>query len=269
MPESMALGTARPFASRARHVIAFVAIVWGIAGTFVAYEIASLRVSDFALSYPALFGDLMLSPTVTESTSCTSTDGSEHPQPSTTIGEADARAGSWMLGINLGRDALFRQYAGSNRQTLDELAKGRDDLAMRLSVASPPHFTPEQIVNANTEFVAFVEQGGAAETARQLARRYSPRTCEVYKLGAFWGYSEMVRPLLPGERTVFGMEIRHHAMRANIPAPLWNPMLQSTEAGAARDDIIARTQALTDAVTMYFSRLDAGQPPPQDPPVSR
>ena len=261
--------TARPFLSRARHVIVFVAIVWGVAATFVLFEVIALSTVDIALSNPALFGDLMLSRIVTESTSCASPADSERPETSTTFSEVDARAASWLLGINLGRDALFRQYAGSNRQTLDELAKGRDDLATRLSVASPQHFTPEQIANANTEFVAFVERGGAAETARQLARRHSPRACEVFKLGAFWGYSEMVRPLLPGERTVFGMEIRHHAMRADIPAPLWNPMLQPTDAGATREDIIARTQTLTDDVTTYLTGLDAGQPSPQDPPVSR
>ena len=161
--------------------------------------------------------------------------------------------GPWQLGVSLGRDALFRQYAGSNRQTLEQLAKGRDDLAARLSVASPEPFTPEQIANANTEFVAFVEQGGAAETARQLAATHSPRACELFKLGAFWGYSEMVRPILPGERTVFGMEIRHHAMRADVPAPLWSPMLELTAADARREDIIAATETLTDAVTTYLT----------------
>ena len=248
----MALRTPRPFASRVRHLIAFVAIVWGIAATFVAFEVVSSSAVDVALSNPGLFGDLMLSRTVTQSTSCAAPAGSE-PPPSTTISEAEARVGPWQLGVSLGRDALFRQYAGSNRQTLEQLAKGRDDLAARLSVASPEPFTPEQIANANTEFVAFVEQGGAAETARQLAARHSPRACELFKLGAFWGYSEMVRPMLPGERTVFGMEIRHHAMRADVPAPLWSPMLELTGADARREDIIAATETLTDAVTTYLT----------------
>ena len=249
----MALRTARPFASRVRHLIAFIAIVWGVAATFVAFEVVSLSAVDVALSNPGLFGDLMLSRTVTQSTSCAAPAGSERPQPSTTISEADARVGPWQLGISLGRDALFRQYAGSNRQTLEQLAEGRDGLAARLSVASPEPFTPEQVANANTEFVAFVEEGGAAETARQLAATHSPRACELFKLGAFWGYSEMVRPILPGERAVFGMEIRHHAMRADVPAPLWSPMLELTAADAKRDDIIAATEALTDAVTTYLT----------------
>jgi len=266
----MALRTAaRPFASRVRHLIAFIAIVWGVAATFVAFEVLFVSVGDIASSYPELFGDLALSQTVTESTSCAPIAGGERPQSSTTISEAAARAAAWELGVNFGRDALFRQLAGSNRQVLDELAKGRDGLAARLSVAPPEPFIPAQIANANTEFVAYVEQGGAAETARQLTGRHSPGACEVFKLGAFWGYSEMVRPLLPGEPTVFRMEIRHHATRADLPAELWNPMLQPPPADAAREDIIAATQRLTDGVMTYLTRLDAGQSPPQDPPVAR
>jgi hypothetical protein len=255
----MALRTARSFASRIRHVIVFIAIVWGVAATFVAFEVASLSAVDLALSYPALFGDLMLSRTVTESTSCAAPTASERPQQSTMISEADTRVGPWLLGLSLGRDAVFRQYAPSNRQVLEQLAKGRDDLAARLSVVSPDPFTPEQIANANSEFVAFVEQGRAAETARQLAATHSPRACELFKLGAVWGYTEMVRPLLPGERAVFGMEIRHYARLADVPEPLWSPMLQVTAADAKREDIIASTETLTDNVTAYLTGQREGR----------
>jgi hypothetical protein len=265
----MVLRTARPFASRIRHAIAFVAIVWFVAATFVAFEVFSESAVDLVRAFPGLFGDVMLSPTVTESTSCAPPSGSERAKPPSTIGQTDAGVASWQLGVNLGRDAAFRQFAGSNRQVLDGLAQARHNLAARLSVAPPEPFTPEHIVNANIEFVAFVEQGGATETSQQLAARHSPRACEVFKFGAFWGYSEMVRPLLPGDRTVFEMEIRHHAMRADVPPLLWNPMLEPTPADAARDDIIAATQKLTDDVTTYLTRLDAGEPPPQDPPVAR
>lgn len=249
----MALRTVRPFVSRARHVIAFVAIVWGVAATFVAFEILALSAVDLALHNPALFGNLMLSPTVTESTSCAVAPGSVRPQPSTTMSEADARVGPWLLGLSLGRDAVFRQHEPSSRQVLDQLARGREDLAARLAVPSPEAFTPEQIANANTEFVAFVEQGGAAETARQLAATHSPRACELFKLGAVWGYTEMVRPLLPGERAVFGTEIRHYARRTSVPEPLWSPMLEVTAAGATREDIIASTEKMTDGVTKYLA----------------
>jgi hypothetical protein len=169
------------------------------------------------------------------------------------MSEADARVGPWLLGLSLGRDALFRQYAPSNRQVLDQLAKDRDNLAAMLAVPAPAPFTPEQFANANTEFVAFVENGGAAETARQLAAAHSPRACELFKFGAMWGYSEMVKPNLPGERAVFGMELRHYGRRAGVPEQLWSPMVQATAADAKRDDIIASLEAMTDSVTKYLT----------------
>jgi hypothetical protein len=233
-------------------VIVFVAIAWSVAATFVAFEVVSLSAVDLALSHPAVFGDLLLSRTVTASTSCTVASGSDGSRASS-VGEADARVGPWLLGLSLGRDAVFRQYAPSNRQVPEELAKGRDELAARLSVPSPEAFTPEQFANANTEFVAFVENGGAAETARQLAARHSPRACELFKLGAVWGYAEMVRPVLPGERAVFGMEIRHYARRADVPESLWGPMLQVTAADAKREDIIASTESMTGGITTYLT----------------
>ena len=249
----MALGPARPFQSRVRNAIAFVAIVWGVAATFVAFEVVSLSAVDLALSYPALFGNLMLSRTVTESTSCATAGTETRPQPPATLSDADVSAGAWWLGLGFGRDAVFRQYAGSPRELLDQLVAARAALAGRLSVPPPEPFTPAQIANANTEFVAFIEQGSATETARQLAATYSARACELFKLGALWGYSEIVRPALPGERAVFGMEIRHHATRAGVPEPLWRPMLQPTPTDAKREDIIAATEILTKNVTTYLA----------------
>jgi len=250
----MALRTNLPFKSRARNVIAFFAIVWGVAATFVAFEVASLSAVDIAVSYPALFGNLILSRTVTDSTTCAPPAAGTAPQPTPTLSDADVSAGSWWLGLGFGRDAVFRQYAGSPRELLDQLVAARASLAGRLSVPPPEVFTPEQIANANIEFVAFVEQGGASETARRLAGAYSPRACELFKLGALWGYSEIVRPALPGERAVFGMEIRHHATRAGVPEPLWRPMLQRTPADAKREDIIAATETLTKDLTTYLAR---------------
>lgn len=240
-------------ASRVRNAFVFVAIVWGVAATFVVFEIVSLSGVDLALSYPSLFGTISLSRTVTQSRSCVI--GPNETPPSTTpraINSAEARVGAWSLGVSLGRDAVFRQYARSNRQPLDQLAAGRQTLADRLGVPSPAVFTPVQIANANPEFVAFVEQD-ASGTAHRLALAYSPRECELFKLGAMWGYSEMVRPALRGERAVFSMEIRYHATRAQVPEALWSPMLQRTPADAKSEDVITQMTSLTNSVTTYLA----------------
>ena len=233
-------------------MVAFVSIVWGVAATFVAFEVVSLRGMDLVLSYPAVFGDIALSRAVTQSTSCVvaASDTRELPPPTASV--SDGRTGAWLLGLNLGRDAVFRQYAESNSPFLAELAAGSSELAERLGVPPPAVFRPAQMANANTEFVAFVEQD-AGETAHRLAENVSPQACELFKLGALWGYSEMVRPSLPGERAVFAMEIRYHALRADVPEPLWNPMLQRIPANSKPDEVLAQMTTLTEGVTTYLA----------------
>ena len=248
----MAAPAARSLVSRVRHVIAFIAIVWGVAATFVAFEIIALGGMDVASSFPDLIGDIALSRAVTQSTSCTApaVSGTGEPRPAAAL--RDARVGAWRLGVSLGRDAVFRQLAGANPQSLEQTAAGLRVLAGDLGVPAPSVFRPGQIANANTEFVAFVENDGSG-TARRLAESFSPQTCELFKLAALWGYSEIVRPVLPGERAVFAMEIRHHARRAEVPEALWSPMLQRLPADAKAEDVRAEMTTLTNGVTTYLA----------------
>ena len=248
----MTAATARPLASRVRRAIVFVTIVWGIAATFVAFEILALSGMDVALSFADRFGNVALSRAVTQSTSCTSRgDGTDAPRPPAT-GLRDARVGAWLLGVSLGRDAVVRQFAGANPQSLSQTADRLRVLAGRLGVPTPTLFRPIQIANANTEFVAFVENDGS-ETARGLAAAFSSQTCELFKLAALWGYSEVVRPVLPGERAVFALEIRHHARRAEVPEPLWSPMMQRLPADAKAEDVTNQMTILTNGVTTYLA----------------
>ena len=249
----MAAPAARPLASRLRHAIVFVAIVWGVAATFVAFEILALGGMDVASSFPDLFGEIALSRAVTQSTSCTgpAVNGAGAPRPPTAA-LRDARVSAWLLGVSLGRDAVFRQYARTNPQSLEQTAASLRALAGDLGVPAPAAFRPQQIANANTEFVAFVEDDGN-ETARRLAETFSPHTCELFKLAAFWGYSEVVRLSLPAERAVFAMEIRYHAPRAEVPEALWSPMLQQLPANAEAKDVVTQMTTLTSGVATYLA----------------
>jgi hypothetical protein len=240
-------------ASRVRQAITFVAIVWGVAATFVAFEIIALGGMDVASSFPALFGEITLSRAVTQSTSCAAPaiSGTEQPRPPAAALRA-ARLGAWRLGVSVGRDAVYRQLAGANPLSLEQMAAGRRVLAAGLGVPAPSVFHPGQLANANTEFVGFVEDGGN-ETARRLAETASSQACEVFKLGALWGYSEIVRPALTGERAAFAMEIRHHARRAELPEALWSPMLQRVPANAKAEDVLAEMTTLTNGVTTYLT----------------
>jgi hypothetical protein len=255
----MAAPVARRFASRLRNLGTFVVIVWGVATTFVAFENVALGGVELALAYPALFGNIALSGTVTESTSCDVSSGEATEGGSPAVSAGDARVGAWLLGLSFGREALLRQHVKGDVQVLDELATARNALAARLGAPGPSMFRAQRVATANPEFVAFVEddRGG---TAHRLAVTYSPRACELFKLGALWGYSEMIRPSLPGERAVHVLEIRYHARRAEVPEPLWSPMLQRVPADATADGIITATQALTSGVTTFLADPAATAP---------
>jgi hypothetical protein len=234
--------------SRAGRVLLFVAIVWSVAGSFVAIEIATLGGMDFVLSKPDLVGNLALSNAARDSKTCTvearaSGAGSHTP--------AEVRVTAWLMGLNIGRDSIARQSASVDRDTLAEVMKDVETLASTLGVPPPEPFVPRQLADANTEFIKFVESD-SNETARALARRHSPEACHLFKLGAFWGYANLVRPFLAGERPIFAAEIHHHARRIELDAALWQPMTEGTKSSASGEEIFRSDIALTEALTTHL-----------------
>jgi hypothetical protein len=229
-----------------KRAAAFVAIVWGVAATFVVSEIAALRVTDLAVAYQDLFGNLLLSRAVSGSRTC------EAGNPDLVADNRASDGQAWILGLLVGHDAIFRQFTSVDSQALEALAAQADRSAAALGVNAPERFTPQYQANAHSEFVVFVEADGT-ETARGLARRHSTRACYLYKLGALWGYTEVLRRVLPGERAGFALEIRHYARLAEVPEELWRPMLGRTPPNATPADLDASTSALTDAMTRYVS----------------
>ena len=243
-------GRAGSFRTRLGRALAFLAIVWAIAATFVAFEMAMVASASLFYAFPDSFGTLALSRDTTESTTCVVSDR-ERSLANPVAVSPTAATGSWLLGVGLGRDAVVRQLASASHEILVESAGGLERLAGSLGAPAPPLFVPKQSANANREFVSFVE-GDSRGTAHALALRYSPRACELFKLGAVWGYSEMVRPSVPGERAVHALEINYYAKRAGLPPPLWKPMLQATSRTATTDELIAQSEALTNGVTSHL-----------------
>ncbi len=235
------------FHSRPGRVLLFVAIVWLVAGSFVAIDIATLGGMDLLLSKPELAGDLALSNAARDSKTCTVEAGASGAGSHT---PAEVRVTAWLMGLNIGRDGIARQSASVDRSTLAEVMKDVETLASTLGVPPPQPFVPRQLADANTEFIKFVESD-SNETARTLARKHSPEACHLFKLGAFWGYANLVRPFLPGERPIFAAEIRHHA-RGMLPEELWQPMIDGTKASARGEEISRADAALTAGLTKYL-----------------
>jgi hypothetical protein len=237
-------------ATRIKRALAFVAIVWAVAGSYVAFEVASSGGTDLMSSRPELFGDLLLSRATTQSTTCLVAPGETPRGAAGGVSASEARATSWLLGIGLGSDAVVRQLRKADPQVLEPMVAHMSRVSEALGVPAPVVFVPRQIANANREFAQFVE-ADARETAHQLAVRYSPQACELYKLGAFWAYSAAVRVVLPDRQATYDPEIRHYARKAALPEPLWKPMVTPPPAadGAER---AANNDAVTAGVTKYL-----------------
>jgi hypothetical protein len=233
--------------ARLKHAVAFVAIVWGVATTFIAFELIALRGADTAIANPDLLGDLALSPIVSRSTIC-----AEQPDAAAAPRSPAALVDAWSLGLAFGREALLRQQQSiATPEALAELRLGVEESADKVGAPPPDAFVPRQIANAHPEFVAFLEIDGR-QTARTLATRYSSQACHLYKLGAVWGYSEVGRIILPDSRSIFAIEIRYYARQAGLPDELWRPMLE-TQPSLSRAEMRSRIDALTLNISRHLA----------------
>jgi hypothetical protein len=83
--------------------------------------------------------------------------------------------------------------------------------------------------------------------------RYSPEACQLYKLGAFWGYTMWIRVGVPGKRTAMAIPINYYGRQAGLPEPLTRAMVTPASADTSRADRAAEAIALTEAVTKHLA----------------
>jgi hypothetical protein len=255
-----------PFGSlspRIQRVAAFVAIVWGLAASFIAFEVLALAGFDLLLgtSQGRAFA---LSDTVRNAQTCTAPPGAASaPRPA---GVTNAEATAWVLGLMSGTHAMVSRWVGVDgsgpddgspqwrafaRERATTAGRTAEQLAGELQVPVPATFTGQERGDANTRYMEFVE-ADTAGTGRAIAAQYSPTACHLYKLGAYWGYAAEVRVALPGERSIFALEIEHHAREAGLPEALWAPVLPATPSNATTAELAAETQRLGVAVTQHL-----------------
>jgi hypothetical protein len=234
--------------TRVGRALGFVALVWGVAATFVGFDVLGMRVMGFLLSHPELAPGLVLSKATTESKTCVVDSGPDGKALS-----PEALVGAWVLGLASGRDALVRQYESVDRETLARHVAEIAPIAEGLGVPPSATFVPRHVADANTEFILFVESDPSG-TARRLALRHGTEPCHLYKLGALWGYASLVRPSLPGTRAIFAAEIGYHAKLAAVPREIWQPLVEAPPSDASFQEIAEDSIARTQRVTAHLQR---------------
>jgi hypothetical protein len=248
--------------ARVKQTAAFVAIVWALAASFVAFDLGALGGLGMLLDTRGGRA-IALSNTVRNSQTCVAETGATARDDGARM--SDAAATAWMLGVMAGMHALTSRWE-DNSTTPDQrpqwrvlanersarAARNVETLAARLQVPQPARFTAHERADANTAFMVAVETD-AEGTARGIAGKYSAPACHLYKLGAYWGYASEVRIMLPGERSIFALEIEHHARQAGLPEALWAPALPATSPSATTEELATQTYQLTEAITRHLT----------------
>lgn len=270
--------TARPaptVSTRLRGVLAFLAIVWGVAASFVGFDLLFMNGSS-RLAESGVLGTFALSAAVQTSHVCD--PAPRQPGGPPRAGSPEVLALAWNLGVRMGlharaaqmladrtsaaADAQGGERLAATRRMVDDSAAALERLSAALNVPRPAAFAPASEATVNIDFVPFVE-GESNQTGRALAAMYGPRACEVYKMGAYWGHSVLVRTALPGAPNIYSREIDHHARRAGLPESLWQPMIARTPANADGSALAAEADAATMRVMNHLGSTSepAGAPP--------
>ena len=124
----------RSLSTRLKHAALFVAIVWALAASFVAFELLSLSATDVMLANPEAIGDLALSQATQQSTACKVGPGEAAGQAGP-LAAPEAKADAWMLGVHFGSDTQsgVPSRDRTNAQSVSEVER----LAGRLAVPTP------------------------------------------------------------------------------------------------------------------------------------
>jgi hypothetical protein len=249
---------------RLKKIAAFVAVVLGAAGSFVLFKTLTTSGTEPRAASSRAVNALPLSDEVRQSATCSAPD---RDRQNVSAVSPSVHAAAWSFGVQVGARAKWaeilaaaaqspsdpqkRAWLADVRRMVQQTDAEVARLASSLNVPRPTVFAERNSATAPREFVTFVE-ADAQGVGRALARQHSPQVCEGYKMGEYWGYSMMVRDVLPGERNIFAAEIAHYADRLQLPDPLWRPMVARTPANATTAQLTSETVALTDAVTGHF-----------------
>lgn len=153
-----------------------------------------------------------------------------------TMGLREGLMAGWEKQIRDGEAAAsdpgMSQWVATARRALDEADASANRLAALLQVTRPALFEPENVLTELNDYRTYVESM-TQPVARELASAYSPRVCEIYKMGAYWGFSILFRAAKPNQRNVFAAELSHYGERLRLRETL---LLQMTERGDRKLD---------------------------------
>jgi hypothetical protein len=233
--------------SRPFRIIVFLAIVWSIAGAFVAVETLSVASFEFARVRRVVPPEMAISQQSPAAKShCEEVLKSMPPfRPAPDV-QAQSRYLAWRLGQRLGlAGALLASEATPSAVSAVLSSTTETSKVMGLpQVTAPP---PGLAANALRDFSLFLQEDPQC-VAAALSAHYSPEHAALFRFGASVAIAAFYRQI-PEIGEVFGPEIETFGTGASISRSLWQPLLQ------ARIDVRPGTD-LKEAIDAIVYRID-------------
>lgn len=228
-----------------------VAIIWSIAGAFVALEIGLPALLGRAVQAGAVSDGMVIPGGLsTESPAHCKPGGTPRPDASpapSVLGEA--RYLAWRLGEQVGWSAGLANVGRSDEASARSLAELQ---ARAGNMGIPPPLVPpiRHAAKALGEFEAHIESDPQC-TAARFSQTYGKPYGSTFKLGAYVGYATVFRMTLP-EAAVFAPNIRHHGTGAGVPRELLEPLLQDALDDVPGVETHEKLSTILDRLDEYF-----------------
>lgn len=229
--------------TRASRALFFIAIVWSIAGAFLALHTGIPALVDRVVKSGWIPDSLALPNAAKLSAHCSS--GNE---PRAKLdGEALRliRHAAWRMGFEVGYGAGLASMGRLGAARRSQTSEWLTNTARNLNVPEPLLPAIGHSANALHEFAVHIETDPQC-TAARLAQRYGEGESAIYKMSAYVGHSASSRAAFPEIGARFVPNIRHHAKSANVPEQPLHPLLQDSMGGEDQ------TRAAVNRLDEYF-----------------
>jgi hypothetical protein len=225
-----------------------VAIVWSIAGAFVALEIGLPELLSRAVRAGVVPDRLVIPSDVTPDSSshCRPSSATVSPPPKA---PDEARYLAWRLGFQVGWSAGLANAKLGDEGSARSLAEWQAR-AGEFGIPAPSVPSIRHAARALGEFELHIESDPQC-TAARLSQAYGQPRGSAFKLGAYVGFAAVFRMTLP-EAAVFVANIRHHGQSAGVPAELLRPLLQTSLDDVAGGNTHEKIAAILDPLDAYF-----------------
>jgi hypothetical protein len=241
----------------------------GLIGVFAGAAVGSLIVLFLAINWfgPSKTIERWALPRhIGESNSCDASPNGNRAQ--TTDERRTATIAAWILGVREGGHAGWikqirggaairhapgmKDWLSQSEKHAAETNAAAERMTSLLQIKRPAPFAAAESGSSLDAFRDFMEED-RQPAARGLAEAYSRRLCDVYKLGAYWGFSILFRAAAPAKRNVFAPEIGFYGARLGMPDDHVDAMLDPSPTGLDSVQIQAASEQVTRRIAEYWN----------------